>query len=686
MKFMQRTKKLNTLVKISILSAACAFGLGGSLAEVNQPSQAAVRTPSEKEGVMYWDCVTFGSYKFSDEPEDLKWRVLSKNNDGILLLADKAVTNMSYSYNTSSLSWENSNIRSWLNNVFFNNASFPTQPIQKDGDYVFLLSSDDLRNSSYGFTTIATKKVKDSSGEEFGDWWLKDVLAGTMINTIDATGDYSAKVATSSCLVRPAILLPATTSLTPLTRINSEYEEEEVAAGDTIAHLYEFNTTDATYDKDQCLTVSEEGIVLYANGLKDKNDAFNYKTHTLCTDITGTYSYSSDNGKVKSTTGKVLVTVSQDDSMPTIEKNKFVSDDGIKAASKIASATIKDGIITITAKSQPGAVYLHVADSANPEENCASCLITVKPTPSNIYTYREAVDDYSSEAVKYTKAEIGVGESTEVYICPVYKVDNVMTKINSLDPAQELTYEATVNNEYFDITPSSGCTEKFTITAKNLKDNKKTTGKATIKCVQNGKKIDISLTAVNGVREITLGKSSENNDSLTFNNAAASEFTLTSEKTPAGDAKTTEAVSGTIDISTVISSDKSPVFAGKNYTMTDVPKITALGTIDGYNSDKLENYGSIVVEEKPNADQKKITASLSSNKKVITVKAAKGVPVNTTSYFMLYYNNTENGYAVFSVKIAAKAPETSDSGTSDPGTSDPGTSDSGTSDSGTTNP
>ncbi len=665
MRFMQKTKKIKTLVKISLLSAACALGLGGNLAGMESTTQAAPKNPSVKEGKMVWNCVEYGTY--NNEP--VKWRVLNKTGDTLLLLADKAVTSMAYQYNTSAgVSWANSDIKQWLNSSFLNSSFNKEQMKPKDGDYVFLLSSEDLKDS-YGFNSLEAKCVQNSE-EESVEWWLKDSYkfgTSVMAATIRSNGEDSATPVTSSCFVRPAIQITTNASYTPAGTVNSEYEYSENESTDVIPYLYQFDPTTAVVNEEpeNGIPATDEGIILYANGLKYSNDE-NYKTYTMYTNITGSYQHWLDNGKLKSLTGKALIAIT-DGTEPEVQehKNGFTSEskESMKTASKIASASIKDGVITITAKSVPGTVTLWVVDSGNPERK-TNCTITVRPTPSLVFPYDKEQEDYDSEAKKYSKAEINVGESTDVYVCPIYKQNNEYLKIESAE--QELTYEASVNNDYFEVNPGNSA-EKFVIKANGLKSSgskfTKATGTLTIKCKQNGKKMTVSLTAVNKVKDFTITDPTE---SLTFD-STKNAFSLTPTDLAADATKTSAILSGTVKLNTVLASDASDALKAKNYPTTDGVKIYALENATGYDTDTFETFGSVKGIKGQSSAQKKITASLSSDKKIITIKALAGTPVNTTSYFLLVYNNTsednEKGYLVFSVTAAPKAAESTDSGT-----------------------
>ena len=78
------------------------------------------------DGVTTWDCVWFGNYwqedtngdgeaDKNDAKQPIKWRVLSVNGDDAFLVADKNLDCQVYNDTYTSVTWETSTIRSWLN-------------------------------------------------------------------------------------------------------------------------------------------------------------------------------------------------------------------------------------------------------------------------------------------------------------------------------------------------------------------------------------------------------------------------------------------------------------------------------------------------------------------------------------------------------------------------------------------
>lgn len=80
------------------------------------------RNPSVEVG----DMISFGHYEQDGSqkngPEDIEWTVLDVQGNRALLLSRYALDSQPYNVDYEAVTWENSTIRNWLNNVFFNTA------------------------------------------------------------------------------------------------------------------------------------------------------------------------------------------------------------------------------------------------------------------------------------------------------------------------------------------------------------------------------------------------------------------------------------------------------------------------------------------------------------------------------------------------------------------------------------
>ena len=150
------------------------------------------------------DIVYFGTYEqdndTSNGKENIKWRVLAKGNNRILVISDKALDCQPYNTVVSDVTWENCTLREWLNNDFINNAfsddekamiptvtvsadknpTYNTDPGNATQDQVFLLSiveakkyfsSDSAKQCSPTDYAVANGAYKSYNNVCW--WWLR---------------------------------------------------------------------------------------------------------------------------------------------------------------------------------------------------------------------------------------------------------------------------------------------------------------------------------------------------------------------------------------------------------------------------------------------------------------------------------------------------------------------------------
>lgn len=182
------------------------------------------------------DCIQFGRYLHSEEMEDIEWRVLAVNDGKVLVISKYALDCAPYSTNHTSVTWENSTLRRWLNQDFIyaafseeeiamiptvmvtadNNPDFDTNPGNPTQDKIFLLSVADM-DKYFPSPAARTCEATDhaiAKGAWEGDngncfWWLRtpgdvpDSAAGVDENgEIDTEGDY---IHCDDYAVRPAL-------------------------------------------------------------------------------------------------------------------------------------------------------------------------------------------------------------------------------------------------------------------------------------------------------------------------------------------------------------------------------------------------------------------------------------------------------------------------------------------------
>lgn len=124
----KRKQRLAVLVVCALLTSVFPVGnpVTGKAAYETGGSGYGLNNPVTNGGVVTWDCVWLGNYWQEDTNGDgradqndlkqpIKWRVLSVNGNDAILLADKNLDVQRYNDTYTSVTWETSTIRSWLN-------------------------------------------------------------------------------------------------------------------------------------------------------------------------------------------------------------------------------------------------------------------------------------------------------------------------------------------------------------------------------------------------------------------------------------------------------------------------------------------------------------------------------------------------------------------------------------------
>ena len=152
------------------------------------------------------DVIYFGTYEqdnnFSNGKEEIEWKVLEKDENGRMLVVSKyALDCRNYHSSVKQITWEDSDIRSWLNNDFYSNAfasseksavktvtnentgnsDFNVNGGNKTSDKIFILSIDEAKRylpNNIDRMCQATKYA-ESKGTELDSlthncrWWLR---------------------------------------------------------------------------------------------------------------------------------------------------------------------------------------------------------------------------------------------------------------------------------------------------------------------------------------------------------------------------------------------------------------------------------------------------------------------------------------------------------------------------------
>ncbi|MBQ4573169.1 MAG: hypothetical protein IJA80_07815 [Clostridia bacterium] len=169
-------------------------------------SQASTLLKEHPEVAQVGDIITFGNYeqdnKTANGKEEIEWKVLEKDENGKMFLISRyALDCRHYHSSVEQVTWETSDIRSWLNNDFYktafdnterakiktttlenrDNADYNTDGGNDTKDKVFLLSIDEAKAylpSTVERVCIATKYAESQGSQLEGltrscRWWLR---------------------------------------------------------------------------------------------------------------------------------------------------------------------------------------------------------------------------------------------------------------------------------------------------------------------------------------------------------------------------------------------------------------------------------------------------------------------------------------------------------------------------------
>lgn len=194
-------------------------------------------TAAKEAAFAYGSTVVFGHYgdKSNKTYESIRWLVIGKKDEKAMLLAEKVIDNRKFQENkTEGITWEKSDLRSWLNGEFIATAFSSDEQRamyrvkyslnSKDGvegyyqittkelsDPVFLLSYNDVQKI---FSSIEERRVESTSyAKKMGAndnccWWLLSPGSDNIsVAVIDENGKAGSRWATDKRGVRPAIMI-----------------------------------------------------------------------------------------------------------------------------------------------------------------------------------------------------------------------------------------------------------------------------------------------------------------------------------------------------------------------------------------------------------------------------------------------------------------------------------------------
>ena len=161
----------------------------------------SVKLKSEKETVSVGDHITLGNYMqgANGEIQPIEWRVLDVKDGKALVISEKMLDYLPYNQSYKNVTWENSTLRQWMNEKFFNSAfwsdekrkivtvtnynpmnpEYGTAGGRTTRDIIFALSIDELKkyfssdNDRIARTTDYAHSKEYDNEDRAGWWWLR---------------------------------------------------------------------------------------------------------------------------------------------------------------------------------------------------------------------------------------------------------------------------------------------------------------------------------------------------------------------------------------------------------------------------------------------------------------------------------------------------------------------------------
>lgn len=183
----------------------------------------ATGTLNPFENAKVGDYVKFGNYPQTGEgkKQPIEWQVLAKENNKMLVISRYALD--AKRFDDDSNNWKNSEIRSWLNGDFYNNAfnekekkCIKSSNLSDVGtiDNVFLLSRKEVKKYFVN-KEIRKCKVTDYAknnsdwldDNDYSWWWLRSLELNydNVVSLVGRTGNVSSSDVSFEIFVRPAL-------------------------------------------------------------------------------------------------------------------------------------------------------------------------------------------------------------------------------------------------------------------------------------------------------------------------------------------------------------------------------------------------------------------------------------------------------------------------------------------------
>ena len=200
------------------------------------------------DGTKYRRSTKYGGVPFFYKWERIKWKVLQNDGETLFVLAETALDGKRFNESSSNVKWENSTIRSWLNDSFYNTAfnsnerkAIVEQDTTNAGrestyDLVYLMSLAEMGDRAYGFCSNDSsyvqslmlkasdygiaKGIQTSYGTTNCYWWLRTPSNNSyQAMAYDYNGSYSEWNNVNSNIygIRPALHIDLSSKMWLLT-------------------------------------------------------------------------------------------------------------------------------------------------------------------------------------------------------------------------------------------------------------------------------------------------------------------------------------------------------------------------------------------------------------------------------------------------------------------------------------
>lgn len=254
--------------------------------------------PSPYEDLMLGESFFYGDYDSGAGKQPIKWNILAIEKDRILVTTDQILDVVPYNKTKTDVCWENSSIRNWLNDYFYNSAftvddkerilltdvvnkanpKYGTSGGKNTKDKIFLLSEDEVLKYYPDFKKAKCSSVDAIRGkllskkEEFTNYWLRSPgskgIKASIVTSYDSI-DYSWNVNSSFWGVRPAMYLKLNNIIDPNEVIKYLAKFKNLRVGDIVEFgKYEQGTGKAALPW-KVLSISDDKALLITKELID---------------------------------------------------------------------------------------------------------------------------------------------------------------------------------------------------------------------------------------------------------------------------------------------------------------------------------------------------------------------------------------------------------------------------------